>query len=48
MESLEHRLSTRLAELSSSVDRRLRAQTWIMTGTLLTGIGLALALGQVA
>jgi len=48
MESLEHRLSTRLAELSSSVDRRLRAQTWIMTGTLLTGIGPALALGQVA
>lgn len=46
LEAVEHRLSTKLAELSSSVDRRLRAQTWIMTGTLLTGIGAALALGR--
>ncbi|MGH8983617.1 MAG: hypothetical protein ACRDY6_07040 [Acidimicrobiia bacterium] len=45
-EGLEERVERRLAELSSSVDRRLRSQTWIMTGTLLTGLGVALGLGQ--
>ena len=46
LEAFEERVGRRLAELDSSVDRRLRAQTWIMTGTLLTGLGIALALGQ--
>ncbi len=47
-DAVEHRLIAMLDELSSLVDRRLRAQTWIMTGTLLTGIGVALAVGQAA
>ena len=46
LEAFEYRLNARLAELSSSVDRRLRAQTWIMTGTLITGLGIALSVGQ--
>ena len=33
-----------IAELSASVDRRLRAQTWITTTTMLTGMGLVAAL----
>jgi hypothetical protein len=47
LEAFEERVGRRLAELDGSVDRRLRAQTWIMTGTLLTGLGIALGLGQV-
>ena len=35
-----------IAAMSASVDRRLRAQTWITTTTLLTGIGLATALSR--
>ncbi|MGH9050982.1 MAG: hypothetical protein ACRDY4_14740 [Acidimicrobiia bacterium] len=46
IEAFEERVGRRFAELDSSVDRRLRAQTWIMTGTLLTGLGIALSLGQ--
>lgn len=33
-----------MAALSASVDRRLRAQTWITTTTMLTAVGLATAL----
>ncbi|MFN8028531.1 MAG: hypothetical protein U0W40_19870 [Acidimicrobiia bacterium] len=33
-----------MAALSASVDRRLRAQTWITTTTMLTAVGLAAAL----
>lgn len=46
LEACEERLLRGLDELDCSIDRRLRAQTWIMTGTLITGIGLALGLGQ--
>jgi hypothetical protein len=46
LEAFEERVGRRFAELSSSVDRRLRAQTWIMTGTLITGLGIALGVGQ--
>jgi hypothetical protein len=35
-----------LEALSGSVDRRLRAQTWIMTTALVTGLGLAFAVGR--
>ena len=40
LEALEHRLTARITELSASVDRRLRAQTWIMVTSLITGLGL--------
>ena len=46
LEALEERLGRRMAELSSSVDRRLRAQTWITTGTMITGLGIAFGIGQ--
>jgi len=36
------------ANLSGAVDRRLRAQTWITTGTLITGLGLAFGAAQFA
>ena len=37
-------LRAEIAELSASVDRRLRAQTWITTTTMLTGMGLVAAI----
>ena len=46
LEASEYRLRAKLTELSSSVDRRLRAETWIMTGTLITGLGIALGVGR--
>ena len=35
------------ANLSASVDRRLRAQTWMMMSTMIAGFGLTLTLGRV-
>jgi hypothetical protein len=35
-----------IAEMSASVDRRLRAQTWITTTTMLTAVGLVAALSR--
>ena len=35
-------------ELLGAVDRRLRAQTWITTGTLIAGLGLAFTAGRLA
>ena len=35
-----------IAELNASVDRRLRAQTWITTTTMLTAVGLVAALSR--
>jgi hypothetical protein len=35
-----------LAALSGSVDRRLRAQTWITTTTLVAGLALAFTAGR--
>jgi hypothetical protein len=50
---LDARLDTLAADLTASmdrllalVDRRLRTQTWITTGALITGITLAFAIGQ--
>jgi hypothetical protein len=39
MEALEHKLI-------ASVDRRLRAQTWITTATLIAGLTLAFTAGR--
>jgi hypothetical protein len=46
LDACEERLMRGLDELDSTVDRRLRQQTWIMTGTLIAGIGLAFGIGQ--
>jgi hypothetical protein len=35
-----------LEALSGSVDRRLRAQTWITTTVMITGLGLAFTVGR--
>jgi hypothetical protein len=35
-----------LERLSASVDRRLRAQTWITTSTLVAGLALAFTAGR--
>jgi hypothetical protein len=39
-------LGGRIDRLDASVDRRLRAQTWIMTTTLIAGLGLAFTAGR--
>jgi hypothetical protein len=46
MVELRADLRGEMAALSASVDRRLRAQTWITTTTLLTGMGLAAAISR--
>jgi len=46
MQVMEHRLDAKMSELSADVDRRLRAQTWITTTTMLTGIGLVAAIAR--
>ncbi len=47
MEVLRHELRGEMAALSASVDRRLRAQTWVMTSTLIAGMGAAIAIGRI-
>lgn len=44
LDALRSELRGDIAELSASVDRRLRAQTWIMTTTLIAGLGISSAL----
>jgi hypothetical protein len=46
LEALEERLGRRMADLTSGVDRRLRAQTWITASLLISGIGIAFGIGQ--
>jgi hypothetical protein len=45
-EMLDAKLSALEHRLIASVDRRLRAQTWITTTTLLAGLTLAFAAGR--
>jgi hypothetical protein len=44
VEEVRLRLRRQLSALSASVDRRLRAQTWVMTSTMVTAVGLAATL----
>jgi hypothetical protein len=46
MDVLRAELRTEIAELSASVDRRLRAQTWMMMSTMIAGFGLTITLGR--
>jgi hypothetical protein len=41
-------VGARIERLDASVDRRLRAQTWITTTTMLAGLGLAFTAGRLA
>jgi hypothetical protein len=46
LDALRFELKADMATLSGSVDRRLRAQTWIMTTTLIAGLALAFTAGR--
>jgi uncharacterized membrane protein len=41
---LRHELRAEMAQLSASVDRRLRAQTWMMMSTMIAAVGLSVTL----
>jgi hypothetical protein len=43
---LRHELRTEMANLSASVDRRLRAQTWMMMSTMIAAVGLSVTLSH--
>ena len=43
---LRYELKTEMANLSASVDRRLRAQTWMMMTTMLAGVGLSATISR--
>jgi hypothetical protein len=44
MHELRADLRVDMANLSASVDRRLRAQTWMMMTTMLAAVGLSVTL----
>jgi hypothetical protein len=46
LDALRSELHADLARLSGSVDRRLRAQTWITTTILVAGLALAFTAGR--
>ena len=39
-------LRAEMSSLSASVDRRLRAQTWMMMSTMIAAVGLSVTLGR--
>jgi hypothetical protein len=45
-EHLDLRLETLEHRILAVIDRRLRAQTWITTTTIVAGLGLAFGFGQ--
>lgn len=46
LDALRSDFRAEMAELSASVDRRLRAQTWMMMTTMIAGFGLTITLGR--
>jgi hypothetical protein len=46
IDALRAELHRDMSELSASVDRRLRAQTWITTTTMITAVGVVAALSH--
>jgi hypothetical protein len=46
IDALRADLRTEMANLSASVDRRLRAQTWMMMSTMIAGFGLTITLSH--
>jgi hypothetical protein len=45
-QTLDLKIDTLRHELIGAVDRRLRAQTWITTSTLIAGLALAFSAGR--
>ena len=47
IDALRSDLRAEMSELSASVDRRLRAQTWMMMSTMIAAVGLSVTLSRV-
>ncbi len=47
IDALRSDLRAEMSNLSASVDRRLRAQTWMMMTTLIAGFGLSITLSRI-
>jgi hypothetical protein len=47
IDALRADLRAEMANLSASVDRRLRAQTWMMMSTMIAAVGLSVTLSRV-
>ena len=47
MSELRSELKVDMANLSASVDRRLRAQTWMMMSTMIAAVGLSVTLSRI-
>jgi len=46
IDALRSDMRAEMSALSASVDRRLRAQTWMMMSTMIAGFGLTITLGR--
>jgi hypothetical protein len=46
IDALRSDLRAGMSELSASVDRRLRAQTWMMMSTMIAAVGLSATLSR--
>ena len=46
LDAVESRLRSEIRDLSASVDRRLRAQIWITTSSILAGMGFAVTIAK--
>ena len=47
IDALRSDLRAEMSALSASVDRRLRAQTWMMMSTLIAAVGLSVTLSRI-
>ena len=47
IDALRSDLRAEMANLSASVDRRLRAQTWMMMSTMIAAVGLSVTLSRI-
>ncbi len=47
MTELRSELKVDMSELTASVDRRLRAQTWMMMSTMIAAVGLSVTLSRI-
>lgn len=47
IDALRADLRAEMSELSASVDRRLRAQTWMMMSTMIAAVGLSVTLSRI-
>jgi hypothetical protein len=46
IDALRYELKAEMANLSASVDRRLRTQTWMMMSTMIAAVGLSVTLSH--